>query len=170
MVESRIAIGNYDLAGGERGPEFFANVLRAIGKDQQQFRGYVERNRGIEKNRANRFAGARAARLMGDRYAPAALAQRVAQDCGLGGLATSFDAFERDEYPGCHQLAGLERCASLSAKIPARQLRLKEREDAGGQRQIRTERNFGAQNRDVRFLRIGHRVAQRSGCSRAAAA
>src|SRR5271168_3473151 len=58
---------------------------------------------------------------------------------------------------------------SLPAKVPVRQLRLKEREDAGGQRQIWTERNFGFQNRDVRFLGVGRRFAERSGRGRAAA-
>ena len=50
-----------------------------------------------------------------------------------------------------------------------RQLRLKHRVDAGGQRQVRAERNFGAQNRDVRFLRIARGLAERSRRRRSAA-
>src|SRR5208282_3603662 len=102
----------------------------------------------------------RAARLVGDCYAAAAFADRVAENCGLRCLAASLDAFERDEYAGCHRLLTGRR-ASLAAKIPVRELRLKERKDAGGQREVRAERNFGAQNRDVGFLRIRRGLAER---------
>src|SRR6266478_670575 len=49
----------------------------------------------------------------------------------------------------------------LRAEIPVGQLRLKEREDARGEREERTERNFGAQNRDVGFFGISRGIGNR---------
>ncbi len=98
----RIAIRDNNLSSLKSGPELFAHVLRTIGEHQQQFGGYIQRDGGIEENRANGFTGARTARLMRDRYAPAVFAQRVAKDRGLRCLAASFDAFERDENSSRH--------------------------------------------------------------------
>src|SRR5580704_6250223 len=117
-----IAIGNHYFAGGQQWPEFFAHVLCAIGKHQQQFSRNVERDSGIEKNCANRFAGARAAGLMRDRYAASGFAQRVAENRGLRGFAAALDAFERDEETACHIYRPKYQRASSgwkSAKTPA---------------------------------------------------
>src|SRR5271170_3910137 len=117
-----IAIGNHYFAGSQRGPKFFAHVLRAVGQHQQQFSGNVERDRGIEKNRANRFAGARAAGLMRDRYGASGLAQRVAENRGLRRFPAALDAFERNKKTACHIYRPKYQRASSgwkSAKTPA---------------------------------------------------
>src|SRR5277367_2994687 len=117
-----IAIGNNYFAGGQRGPEFFAHVLRAVGQHQQQFSSDVQRDGGIEKNRANRFAGARAARLMRDRYAASGCAQRVAENRGLRRFPAALDAFERNKKTACHIYRPKYQRASSgwkSAKTPA---------------------------------------------------
>ena len=88
----RISIRDDDFAGLDPGAQFLADVLRAIGKDQQQLGCDIERDFGIEENFTDRLAGARAARLMRNADDAALCSKRFGERRGLGGFPGTLDA------------------------------------------------------------------------------
>jgi hypothetical protein len=95
----REAVAKYDLAFGQRGLNYFLDVLGARGEHQREFgqRGQI-RSASVEKYMSNLLANISSAGLASDQDFEAVGSQYLGESLQLCALAGSVKAFDGDEF------------------------------------------------------------------------
>jgi len=102
------AVGDHDLSVVECRPDHLGHELGPGGGEQQRLRALVDLDLGILQQLADALAYRGSARLA---HRDGALAERLAEEARLGGLARAVDSLERDEQAGhdCERSVGSRR-------------------------------------------------------------